>query len=81
MHRRCLLIPEEVWTINNVTILEEIKEAKRRGISISVNGIPYQWNQKEELLIVLEEATYMKDYIGDESGKIVQIRYDRIRLV
>lgn len=70
------------WRIimdNVIAILEEILEAKRRGISVSINGVVPAWNQPEELLMTLEEATYMKDYIGDDRGKIVQIRFDRIQ--
>jgi hypothetical protein len=65
---------------NLLSILEEMLEARRRGISISINGTIPSWNQPEELLLVLEEASYMKDYIGDDRGKIVQIRFDRIQL-
>lgn len=59
--------------------LEEIKAAKSRGIPVSVDGILYEAYQPEELALVLEEAEYMKDYIGDDNGKIIQISYDKIK--
>lgn len=63
---------EDHWTF------KEIKSAKDRGIPVSVDGIVYETYQPEDLVLVLEEADYMKDYIGDDNGNIVQISYDRV---
>lgn len=58
--------------------IEEMKAATKKGISVSVDGIPYEAYQPEALALVLEETVYMKDYIADAQGKITQIIYDKI---
>lgn len=63
---------KENWTF------KEIKAAQDKGILVSVDGVIYETYQPEDLVLVLNEADYMKDYIGDDNGKIVQISYNRV---
>lgn len=65
---------------NVLVMLEEIIEAKRRGISVSINGNPLSCTKTEDLLYTLEDATYMRDYIGDERGKIIHLGFDKISI-
>lgn len=63
---------------NKDWVINEVQAAREKGIQVSVNGILYDFETPEEILYVVEEATYMPDYIGDEEGKIIQICFDRI---
>ena len=58
----------------------EIEYAERNGIMVSVCGKYYSSQNKNELMYVLEEGIYMKDYISNSEGKIVQINFNKINL-
>lgn len=62
-------------------ISSEIDMAEQYGIPVNVDGIRYSSGEEDELFEVLEEATYMKEYLGDPSGKIIQINFDKVRQV
>ena len=56
----------------------EIKEAEKYGIVVNVEGVSYSSDETRDLFCVLEDAVYMKEYLGDEEGRIIQINFDRI---
>lgn len=60
-------------------IMEEIRRAIAGGISVRVDGICSieAVGAPSELQ---EEITYMEDYIGDDSGKIIEISFSRVRV-
>ncbi len=62
-------------------IFTEINQAKNNGLLVMINGI--YCNSKEEvdtMLLVREEESYMKDYMGDDKGKIIGIAFDRVKI-
>lgn len=59
-------------------ISSEIDMAEQYGIPVNVDGIRYLACENEKLFRVLEDATYMKEYLGDPSGKIIQINFDKV---
>ena len=59
-------------------ISDEIRNAEKYGISVNVGGVNYTSDNDNELLLVLEDAIYMKEYLSDDSGKIVQINFDKV---
>lgn len=64
----------------NLWLLEEIKEVYQAGIHVCVNGTCLSSCQAEELSMVFERGgDFMRDYIGDEQGKIVEMHYDEVR--
>lgn len=68
-------------TLETKWVLEEIKQARAKGIEVMIDGV-YCNNLEEEesLLVVREEETFMKDYIGDDNGKIIGIAFDKIKI-
>lgn len=60
-------------------IAEEIELAHRQGIPASINGVLYGSEADTSIPVMLEQGTYMEDFVNDECGNIVQINFDRIR--
>ncbi len=61
-------------------IADEIEYAEKNGIMVSVCGKYYSSYNRDDLLYVLEEGIYMKDYLSDSEGKIIQINFNKINL-
>lgn len=61
-------------------ISDEIEYAEKNGIIVSVCGKYYSSRNRDELMYVLEDGIYMKDYISDSEGKIIQINFNKINL-
>lgn len=59
-------------------LYSEICEAQVRGVPVVVDGRVYSVQEREELQGVMEQGYYMKSYVDDEHGKIVQINFDHI---
>ena len=59
-------------------IAGEIEMAEKYGIPVNVEGIRYSTEEGGELLQVLENAVYMKEYLGDDSGRITQINFNKV---
>lgn len=60
-------------------IMEEIQRAIVRGISVRVDGV-CSIEAMGAASGVQEDVTYMEDYIGDDSGKIIEISFSRVRI-
>lgn len=63
---------------NEKWVMEEIVKAYENKIPITINDTDYYSIDKKELSVVLESGTYMKDYIGDEDGKIIGVGFYRL---
>lgn len=59
-------------------LFSEICEAQVTGVPVAVDGRVYSVQEREELQKVMEQGYYMKSYVDDERGKIVQINFDHI---
>ena len=62
-------------------ILAEMEQAEAAGLSVSVDGSPYTLAETDKLHQMMEEAYYMKDYVGDRQGRITQIDFDHLEHV
>ena len=62
-------------------ILAEMEQAEAAGLSVSVDGRPYTMAETDKLHQMMEEAYYMKDYVGDRQGRITQIDFDHLEHV
>ena len=62
-------------------IVREITDAREDGLFVVINGV-YCENMEEvdNMLLIREEETYMKDYVGDEKGTIIGIAFDKIKI-
>ena len=59
-------------------LVSEIRDAEASGINIEVDGVRYSLKDTDKLRNVMENHYYMKSYIGDDNGKIVQINFEQI---
>lgn len=59
-------------------LLEEILDAQSLGVPVEVDGENYSLEDVTKLREVMEGHYYMKSYVTDCSGKIVQIDFDHI---
>lgn len=57
---------------------DELNRAKREGLTVHIEGKICQYQSPEKFCYVLEEPTYMLDYVCDENGKITGICFDRV---
>lgn len=57
---------------------EELKRAKKQGLSVQIEGRSCQYENPEEFFYVLEEPSYMLDYVSDDAGKITGICFDKV---
>lgn len=62
-------------------ILSEMEQAEAAGMSVSVDGRPYTLAETGQLHQMMEEAYYMKDYVGDCHGRITQIDFKHLEQV
>ena len=59
-------------------VLSEMKTAEETGIKVNVDGIYCTLEDADKLERVMENSYYMKSYVDDEHGKIVQIDFNQI---
>lgn len=57
-----------------------MKEMKKLGIEVFVNGERCAYQDVNSIHKVLENTNYMSDYESDEKGKIIQVTWNRVRL-
>lgn len=60
-----------------VALKPYLEQYEQSGIKLYLNGVP----STTEYIVnhcVNEDTVYMPDYVTDESGKVKEIRYDRI---
>lgn len=58
---------------------DELKRAKKQGLTVHIEGRACHYQNPEKFFHVLEEPTYMLDYVSDESGKITGICFDKVK--
>ena len=62
-------------------ILAEMEQAEAAGMSVSVDGGPYTLAETDRLYQVMEDAYYMKSYVGDQKGRITEIDFEHLNQV
>lgn len=69
---------QEKWEKYN-GLLKELTAYQTRHISLMLNGkqsTPYEITYA---CMAAEDGGYMRDYVGDDAGKLIQISFDKIR--
>lgn len=62
-------------------VFSEINQAKKAGLAVMINGIYCNSPEEvENMLLIREEESYMKDYMGDDKGKIIGIAFDKVKI-
>ena len=57
-----------------------LKEYERQGARITLEGEEYGISRIARACVEEETATYMGDYIFDDSGRLVELRFDKISI-
>lgn len=57
---------------------KELKQYKKRGIMLRREGREEEISQIVRHCILREETPYMRDYISDEQGKVVEIDFLKV---
>lgn len=58
---------------------EEILWARNAGIDFVIDGRPCSYDNDYQFIhSILSDSRYMRDYIPDEQGKIIQIHLDKV---
>ena len=75
---------ERGWTLmcdRNALYLkvkQELERYEKRGVVISLEGEPVRAKKAARISCYETEACYMRDYIIDDSGNIIEIGFNRV---
>lgn len=61
-------------------LFTELTDFERKGVEISLDGLPASPMQIVQAHIMRENTTYMRDYIMNEKGDIKSVGFQIIRL-
>lgn len=60
-------------------LLRELLIYQKRSICLYLDGRQSTPHEIIHACMTAEDGGYMRDYIGDDSGKLVKISFDRVR--
>lgn len=69
---------QERWS-QYESLLRELLSYQNRRIQLVLDGRESTPYEITHACMAAEEGGYMRDYVGDDEGKLVQISFDRIR--
>ena len=58
--------------------LQTLYAYQKAGVTLTVEGKAVPAEDIADLCVVREAGAYMRDYISDDQGKLVELRFDRI---
>ena len=61
-----------------LALINELEAYRKNRIELILNGEKSTPIEIATACMVQEEGSYMRDYIGNEIGKVVEVRFDRI---
>jgi hypothetical protein len=61
-----------------LALINELEAYRKNQIELILNGKRSSPVEIATACMVQEEGSYMRDYIGNEIGKVVEVRFDRI---
>lgn len=59
-------------------LIKELEAYRKNQIELILNGRKSTPMEIATACMVQEEGCYMRDYIGNDIGKVVEVRFDRI---
>lgn len=59
-------------------LLKTLLAYQKAGIALTVEGKAESAEDIADLCVIREAGTYMRDYIQDERGKLIEIRFDKV---
>ena len=61
-------------------LFTELSDFERKGVEISLDGLPASPMQIVQAHIMREDITYMRDYIMNEKGDIKGVEFHNVRI-
>ena len=62
-------------------ILDEVDKWTLAGVKVKIDGQFYSGGDSEIIEHVKEDNCYMENYVSDNNGKIVQVEFDRLKIL
>lgn len=59
-------------------MVKQLKDYKKNGIMVTLEGVPVPVEEIARTCAIRERGAYMGDYITDEQGRLIEVRFDRI---
>lgn len=69
---------KEVQKMRYECFYDVLSEYERQGIKVSIQGVCFPVEKSAEIMSVNEDECYMPDLIMDNSGKVIEVNYDKI---
>lgn len=69
---------ERLGAKRRIELREELYEGLHRGVQIAHNGELVEVEELEAVLVLMEESDYMREYVADRNGRIIQVNYEQI---
>lgn len=60
-------------------ILDILKEYRQAGVYLTLSGKPISPQSMAKACVAREDCCYMGDFIPDEQGKLIEIRFDKVK--
>lgn len=61
------------------SLLRELDAYRNNNVRLLLDGKQSTPFEIANACTIMEEGCYMRDYVGDESGKIVEVGFDKIK--
>ena len=61
-----------------VKLSKELREYKNKNVNLLLEGRDSTPQEIASACMVMEEGSYMREYVGNEDGVIIEIRFNRI---
>lgn len=58
----------------------ELYEGLNKGVGLLHNGEEIEEYEIDAVLLLMEESDYMREYVSDQRGKIIQVNYEQINI-
>ncbi len=67
-----------MYDADKIQLFKELVDYEKRGVSLWMDNYPSSPADIVNSGILQEEAVYMRDYIVNEKGVLIEIHFDRI---
>lgn len=61
-----------------IPFLNELREYQKAGVPVTLGGRKVPLELIAGTCVIWERGRYMGDYIADENGKLIELRFDRV---
>lgn len=65
----------------NVQLLEELNKLQGKGVRITLEGYEVTPVRILDEFLVCEESNYMRDYILDDDGRVIELGFYKIKSI